>query len=152
MLTYRDVETFLSAGLQRLGYSDANPYTPGGPVKSMPVINPGPFSLPTLQKIGPQAIVFATVGNGAGMVLEQLFDQVFITIRVIGRQNDYDGTEALAYDIDRLLLALNGNGTIGSTPVLYVVRTGGAPQLTDRDASDRYSFQTTYITPAATGM
>lgn len=140
MLTYSDVEAFIKAGLTEAGISP------------MPLIDPGPFSIPGLQKKSPNAMVFATVGNGAGLTLEQLYDQVFITIRVLGRQNDYDSAEQLALALDKMFLAVNQPRMIGSTRVLYITRSGGAPQLVDYDASQRYSFQTTYITPAGTGL
>lgn len=150
-LTFADVETFLKVGLATKGYSETLPLV-GDDAKPMPLIDPGPFAIPTLRSRTPGPMIFATVGNGAGLTLEQTYDQVFVTVRVLGPQNDYASTERLAYDIDGLFLALNANGTIGSTRVLYVVRTGGAPQLVDLDDSDRYHFQTTYITPAATGL
>ena len=151
MLSYEDVRSFLSDGLAALGYANANPAGTGGP-RSMPRIDVGPFAIERLTKLTPGSLVFATVGNGAGLTLEQTYDQVFITIRAIGPQNDYDAAERLAYDIDRLFLAVNSNGMVGGTRVLFVNRTGGAPQLVDLDTSDRYHFQTTYITPATTGL
>lgn len=151
MLTYGDVRDFLTESLTALGYTDANPDT-NEPVRTLPVVNPGPATIESLQKITPQALVFANVGNGAGLMLEQTYDQVFITIDLLGPQNDFEAAERLALDIDGALLALNGNGYIGSTRVLYVARTGGRPQLIDFDSSNRYRFQTTYITPAATGL
>ena len=150
-LLYRDVESFLTAGLTAKGYVSTLPDV-GMDRQPMPLIDKGPFTIESLQHLSPGAMVFATVGNGAGMVVEQTYDQVFITVRVIGPQNNYDAAERLAYDVDGLFLALNSPGMIGETRVLYVVRTGGAPQLVDLDASDRYHFQTTYITPAATGL
>lgn len=150
MLTFNDVKTFLTNGLTALGRETLQPA--GAAPRTLPLFDPGPVSLTSLQKKSPGPIVFAEVGNGAGIVLENLYDQVFINIRVLGPQNDYDGAERLAYEIDRLFLSLDGNGTIGNTRVLYVARTGGAPQLIDFDESQRYHFQTTYITPAQTGL
>lgn len=150
MLTYEDVKTFLKAGLTAKGYGGKPPLGPNQ--ITMPRFDVGPVSLPQLQKLAPGAMVFATVGNGAGHILEQTYDQVFITVRVLGPQHNYDAAERLAYDVDKLFLAINSNGVIGSTKVLYVTRTGGAPQLIDYDATERYHFQTTYITPAETGL
>lgn len=153
MLAYRDVETFVSEGLAKLGYGSANPDT-GEQARTMPVINPGPGTIAALTKLTPGPLVFLTVGNGAGLELEQTYDQVFLTVRCLGQQNDYDFAERLAYDIDEMLLKITGtaDGTIGAARVLYVTRTGSAPQLTDFDASNRYHFQTTYIIPTATGL
>lgn len=159
-LVYADVETFLSGALKTDGYSDALPAQPQA--KPLPMFLPGPFSLSSLQDLSPGPIVFATVGNGAGLTLEQTYDQPFITIRSIGKQGDFDGSEAMALDIDRLLLAsFPGNGDLGRTEgpggragtrVLYVTRSGGAPQLIDYDSAERYHFQCTYIARSATGL
>lgn len=150
MLSFEDVKTFLLAGLETKGYTTRLPLTDGW--QTMPLIDPGPFAIASVQKTTPGALVFATVGNGAGLTLEHTYDQTFITVRVLGRQLDYNGAEGLAYDVDRLLLAVDSVSLIGDTRVLYVTRTGGPPELVDLDASDRYHFQCTYITPAATGL
>lgn len=148
-LSYADVKSFIQTGLTAKGYVSG---TPAGPVVStMPLIDPGPFSIASLQSLSPGPMVFATVGNGAGLVLEQTYDLVFVTIRSIGPQNDYSAAERLASDLDGLFLAINSNGLVGATRVLWVNRSGGAPQLIDYDAANRYHFQTTYITPASTG-
>lgn len=145
MLTYSDVQTFLTDGLTGLQYGVS-----GNP--EMPVLNPGPATLPALQKLSPGTIVFATVGNGAGLTLESTYDQVFLTIRTIGPQRDYAAAERMAHDVDRLLLLVASPRLLGSTRVLYVTRAGGGPQLIDYDSADRYHFQTTYVVPAMTGL
>lgn len=149
-LVYADVKAFLTDGLEALGYSSALPVDPDE--KPMPRIDVGPFSLAQLQDLSPGPMIFATVGNGGGLTDEQLFEQPFITIRSIGPQGDYDLAEGLALDIDRMFLALCGNGTVGDTKVLYVTRSGGGPQLIDYDSSNRYHFQTTYIARSETGL
>lgn len=150
MLLYHDVHAFLDDGLRALGYQDWNPNTLA-PVQTMPEISPGPF-LPPLDKLSPQAMVFATVGNGSGLELEQTYDGVFVVARVLGPQNDFESAERLALDIDTLLLRVNSPARIGSTRVLSVQRSGGRPQLVDYDDSNRYHFQTTYIARAASGL
>lgn len=150
MLTYGDVKQFLTDGLAA-NYETGNAAGQPGVPRTMPMLHPGPV-LPGLMKLTPGPLVFATVGNGAGMVVEQTYDQVFITVRSIGPQNDYDSSEKMAQDIDLLFLRINSPAMIGSTRVLYVTRTGGAPQLVDFDEANRYHFQTTYITPASTGL
>lgn len=148
MLSYSDVKTFLTDGLADLGYTDT---LPAG-LLTMPRFDPGPFSIQSILNAHPGPVLVATVGNGAGLTLEHTYDQVFITVRIAGPQNNYEGAERLAYDVDRLFLGVSSPATIGDTRVLYVVRTGGAPQLIDFDSAERYHFQTTYITPAATGL
>jgi len=137
MLTYSDVQTFLTARLTALGY---------GSTKPMPLLDPGPATLAKLQKKTPDAMVLSSVGNGVGLTTEGAYDRPFITTRVLGPQNDYAGAETLAQDLDRIWLAVT-NQAVGNTRVLYVTRNA-PPQLVDFDADDRYHFQTTYIAEA----
>lgn len=150
-LRFTDVQPFLLAGLTELGYGGENQPLTNPSVRTMPLIDPGPATAQALQKKSPGPIVFATPGFGAGLTLEQTYDQQFLTVRVLGQQNDYESAERLAWDLDRVLLAVQGSGTIGECRVLYVARTGGSPGLIDFDAASRHHFQTTYIIPAATG-
>lgn len=143
MLRYADVQTYVKTGLTDLGYGVGD-----GP--AMPAFNPGPATIQALWKKSPNSLLFLTVGNGAGQAKEGLYDRVFITARVIGRQREFDYTETLAYDVDKILLGIQSNTMMGNTLALYVTRTGGAPQLVDYDSSDRYHFQTVYITEAQT--
>lgn len=150
MLTYEDVKTFLHEGLAVKGYSEALPDV--GQPQSMPLFDVGPSSLSQLQTLSPGSMVFATVGNGAGLILEHSYDQVFVTLRSIGLPGDYNQAERLAYDLDVLMNQVDSPRLIGTTRVLWIVRTGGSPQLVDKDNGDRYHFQATYITPAMTGL
>lgn len=139
MLTYSDVETFVKAGLTSKGYGTA-----GHP--AMPYFDPGPVTIQALYKKSPNAMVFLTVGNGIGLAHEGLYDRPFITTRVIGPQSDYAAAEALAQDLDALLLAVETEA-VGSSRTLYVTRNA-PPQLVDFDNANRYHFQTTYIAEA----
>ena len=139
MLRYSDVYTYVNAGLTAKGYG-----AQGGP--EMPLIDPGPFTVARLQKRTPGPMLFLVVGNGVGVTQEAVFDRPFITVRAIGRQNDYDYAETLAHDVDAILLAAGGNTLVGATTALYITRTGGSPQLVDFDDGDRYHYQQTYIT------
>lgn len=137
-MRYADVLDFVTTGLAALGYGTA-----GHPL--MPAFNPGPPSLPKLQKsVSPGPIVFLTVGNGLGLSKEGLYDQPFIVVRVLGPQNDYTTAETTAYDLDNLLLPVE-NRLVGTARTLYITRNA-PPQLVDCDEADRYHFQTTYIT------
>lgn len=136
-----DVYTFVNEGLAAAGYGQA-----GQP--AMPMLDAGPSSVARLQQKSPGAMVFLTIGGGTGTTVEGLYDRPFITVRTVGPQNDYEAAERLAYDLDDLFLAVGGNAAIGSARALYMTRTGGAPQLIDFDAGERYHFQTTYITEA----
>lgn len=139
MMRYSDIESFVSTGLTQLGY---------GTTFGMPLIDAGPSSVAALQKLSPGPILFLSVGNGAGLAKEGLFDKPFIIARVIGVQGDFGYAEDLAYAVDELLLAVDSNTKIGTAPTLYITRTAGAPQLIDYDDAGRYHFQTTYIAEA----
>lgn len=136
-MRYSDIQPFVQAALTEKGYG-----TPGGP--AMPYFDPGPLVEKKLN-IVPGPILFLVVGNGIGLAHEDLFDIPFITVRVTGAQNDYGYAETLARDVDDILLTVGGSTTIGTLYTLFITRTGGAPQLIDFDAAERYSFQATYI-------
>jgi hypothetical protein len=139
-MRYSDIKSFTSDGLTALGY---NP---------LPVFNPGPPSAETLQKRSPNAMVFLTVGSGAGLESEQLFDRPFIIVRALSKQGDYDYGEKLADDIDKMFLKINSNAIIGTAKVLWISRTGAGPTVVERDSADRYHWQCVYITSTQTGL
>ena len=141
MLRYSDVYTHVTAALTAKGYGQQ-----GGP--AMPLLDPGPFTVAKTQQRSPGPMLFLVVGNGVGLTKEGLFDRPFLTVRVIGTQNDFDYAETLAQDVDAILLGVASNTTVGTAKVLYISRSGGPPQLVDFDAGDRYHYQTTYIVEA----
>lgn len=140
MLVYSDVASFVSDALEAL----VTYGTPDDP--TFPVIDPGP---PTPQKmmLGPGLLIFISVGAGAGFTNEQTYDRPTVRITSLGGTNDFAGAEQLALDIDKILTAVGGNATIGSTRVLYITRVG-SPSLLSFDASDRYAFSCSYIAEA----
>ena len=144
MLKYSDVETYVRAGLEAKGYGSANPDV-NEQARTMPLIDPGPFTIERLRTKSPHSMLFLTVGNGVGTTTEGLYDRVFVTVRAIGQQNNYAYAETLAHDVDGLLLDVVNGVTMGTSRTLYVARTGGYPSLVDFDAGDRYHFQATYI-------
>jgi hypothetical protein len=150
MLTYQQVADWLDARLDGLGYGTQQPDVDPA-LRTKPRLVHGPYS-ERVAKQSPGALVVVSVGGGAGLTLEHLYDQRFITIRAVGLPNQYDQAERLAYDLDGLLVGVNSPAVIGQTRVLYVARTGGAPELIDYDEADRYHFQATYLTPAMTGF
>lgn len=145
-MNFSDVETFVHDGYVALGY-DANSAT-------FPVLDPGPATDANLQKLSPGRVIFLTLGGGAGVTSEDLFDRPFITCRVIGDQGDYADAETLAQQLDHMFLAVNqvANRQIGTARVLYVARAGGGPVLLEKDSADRYHFTVTYITETGTGL
>lgn len=150
MIGYSHVEAFIRQSLIDIGYSTENPDI-SEPVRTMPPMLPGPITSELMQKRSPQAVLMIQVGNGVGLTTEGLYDKPFITVRTIGPQTKYADAERLAFDVDLILVPVSpppGPFSMGGARVLYVTRTGGAPQLVDFDTADRYHFQATYITEA----
>ena len=145
-MRFADVKSWAEGYLAALRDPDGQlvytPYTP--------MVLPGPASDAIVQKSSPNELVFLTLGGGAGMTTEGLFDQPFLSVRAIGRQNDFTGAENLAYFLDAGLLAFDSNGIIGNAPVLRVARSGGAPALLMMDDASRYHFTCSYIVETQT--
>lgn len=137
-MRYSEIRDFVNAGLTALGYGD-------NVTLEMPQFDPGPVTAPQLLAKYPGPVIFLTIGNGVGLTTEDLFDQPFFTVRVVGAQNDYDYAEKLALDVDNIMLAVGSNTVIGETLTLRISRTGGPPQLIDYDSGQRYHWQNTYI-------
>lgn len=144
MLTYSDVENWLSNSIEQAEIF------PSG--VALPTFSPGPYNASQLSSVSPQDIVFISVGGGAGLTTELLFDRPFISIRVVGRQNDFRSAEKLAHLVDLLFLGVDSNQKIGTTPVLSITRTGGGPQMLELDSADRYHYSCSYIAESQTGM
>lgn len=138
-MRYSDVQQFVAAQLTAVFEYGVNPSKP------LPVFSPGPAADQIVQKAGPNALVFLTVGGGSAQGTEGLFDKPFIAVRAIGKQMDYDSAECLASDVDAILLSVSGNSLVGNANVLYVVRSGGGPLLLQQDAANRYHFSCSYI-------
>lgn len=150
-LRYDDVRLHVTSALQARGYGNGNPLNPDVDevVRTMPVIDAGPWAVRTRWKVTPQGLLFLTLGNGLGPAKEGVFDRPFITVRAIGKQDNFEYAETLAYDVDDILFSLDHNHVWpAGGRTLSVTRTGGAPQLVDYDESNRYHFQATYIAEA----
>lgn len=145
MLKFSDVKTYVEPRLQAKGYSASNPFVDKVD-RTMPLIDPGPFTISRLTEKSPGPMLFLVVGNGMGPTTETLYDRPFITVRVLGKQGDYEYAENLAYDVDDILMSAVNGETLGTAHTLYVTRTGAPPQLVTLDKGDRYHYQTTYIT------
>lgn len=139
-MRYEDVRSFTEAGLTSKGYGKTGP--------AMPMFHPGPPTIAKLQNLSPGTMVFTTVGNGAGLMFEGLYERKFIVVRAIGPQGDYAAAESLALDIDGLYLPVE-SAKVGTARVLYITRNA-APQLVDLDDAERYHFQCTYIAETMT--
>lgn len=134
MLVFEDLRDWtwhqLSAGLQ---------YT------RKPVFDPGPWTDTSLQKIGPNELVFLDIGGGTSRTVEGVFRRVFLNVRVAGRQQSYDSARDLAYDIHRVFLAVDHNTTIGTAKILGITQAGGEPAVISKDTADRYHFNCSYV-------
>jgi len=136
MLAYIDVQTYIADQLTKLNYDP------------LPTFDPGPGADINVQDLVPGAMVILTIGAGAGMDSELLFDRPAVQVRVIGPQQDYAGAETLAQMIDKLMGDLGGataSRTINGKRILSIVRAGGAPTLLPQDDGDRYHFTCNYI-------
>lgn len=140
VLVYDDVRAYLADKLSSYGYSP------------LPDFEPGPSTVARLQKSTPGALVFVTVGDGAGLTSESVFDRVFIRIRSLSAQGDAVGGERLALAVDHALCSAGGNTAVGNARVLYITRAGGRPALSDYDNADRYHYTCTYITETPSGL
>lgn len=145
-MRYSDISAFVKQGYVDLGYDTAT--------VDFPLLDPGPPTDPGLQKLSAQRQVFLTLGGGAGLTTEALYDRIFLSTRVFGRQDDYADAENLAAQLDYMLLAATRSGpaTIGTARCLYITRTGGAPQLLLKDTADRYHLSCSYIIETGTGL
>lgn len=146
-MRFADLNTYVTAELTALGvYGDPDTDP------TFPVINPGPPTVPELAKLATDRIIFLSLGSGPGLTSELLFDRIFITARVIGRQDDYTDAETLAWDLDGMFTKIDSNAIVGTARVLYVTRTGGAPVLLEKDSASRYHFTCTYLTETESGL
>ena len=133
MLSYTDVQTFISNYLTNIGY------TP------LPVFDPGPgVTVDAIDK-APNQLVILTLTAGASLDAEQVFDRPAVQVRSIGPQLDYLNAETLAQDIDKAMVAVDQSQYINGKWVLSILRTAGAPQLLLKDDGDRYHFTCNYI-------
>jgi hypothetical protein len=140
-----DVVTYLKDFLTSVGYG-----TDSG--RKMPGFETGPPTDALLQKKWPNGLVFVTVGDGIGLEAEESIDNPFIRVRAIGAQNDPDGAERLAMDIDIGLNRVAGNQIVGTALVYSIRRTGGRPSLLEQDSANRYHWVSTYLAKTPSGI
>lgn len=103
------------------------------------LIHPGPDD-PEV----PTHFVLVTPSGGAGLTVEDLFDARGFQIKSVGRQNDYDSAESMAWDIDALIIGVDSSRMIGSTYVLSFTRSGGPPEPLYTDDANRTHFVCSY--------
>lgn len=108
--------------------------------------------LPTADLIsrGLDRMLILTTTPGPGFTVEQHISGNIVNVRCIGRQDDYDDAEALASDVDGLMLA-DRNVQVGSVGALYVTWAGGPPAPFMKDSSMRTHFGCSYVIPIDSG-
>lgn len=111
----------------------------------LPIIDPGPGSDNDALDLSPACLVLLTIGPGAGLSTEGVFDRPSVQARCVGEQSDYYSAEKLAFDVDAGFNAVSGSRSIGGRWFTSIVRSGGGPALLLRDDADRYHFTCTYI-------
>lgn len=130
---YRILEAYLATYLTGIGYDP------------LPVIDPGPGPNRDALDLSPASLVLLTIGPGAGLSSEGVFDRPSVQVRAIGEQNDYDSAEKLAFDCDTGLLLIDHSQSVGGRWFTSFNRFGGNPALLLKDDADRYHFTCSYI-------
>lgn len=132
MISYTDVEEYLSAWLTAADYNPLPVFAPGTDADAL--------------DIAPNQLVLVSVGSGPGLDTEGIFDRPNIQIRAAGNQQDYEDAEKLAYTLDQAMFALGGSTKLASGKwSLTVSRAGGGPALLLKDDGGRYHFTCNYI-------
>lgn len=137
-LPLASVELYLKARGLTAHYPDANVVRGLGDAEDIDAVGAG------------RGIVISP-GAGPGLQMDWAVDTRMVTLRIIGKQRDYDDGETFAGDVDRFMLA-DSNIIIGTTPALYIVRSGGGPTLIQVDKARRAHFSCSYIIPVASGL
>lgn len=133
MLTFSDIEAYLSGYLTSVGYDP------------LPVFDPGPGIDLDAQDINPDRLVLCSLSAGAGFDVEMIFDRPVVALRTVGMQTDYADAEKLAYDCDRGMTNIDHSQFVNGKWVLAITRVGGGPALLLKDNGDRYHFTCNYI-------
>ena len=113
----------------------------GAPVLMGPYVQPEPDKLCTITPV-----------PGPGYMLEAAADAGAFQARVRGGQNDQPGAEALAYQLDSLILGASFPAVIDGHVIIHVHRLGGTPSplAPNPDDAERYEYITVYIAIAGT--
>lgn len=108
--------------------------------------------LPTVDVLvrGLDRMIILTATPGPGFTVEQHISGNIVNVRCVGGQDDPDDAEALASDVDGLMLA-DGNVQMGSQDALYVTWAGGPPAPFMKDSSLRTHFGCSYVIPIDSG-
>lgn len=97
----------------------------------------------------PDQIVFITIAGGPGTINERVLDRLAFQVHCRGSQHRKldvpDPAEALAAQVDSLILAVVAPVYIGGVFVNDVDRLGSPPRFSGRDLAFRSSFTASYI-------
>ena len=137
-LTLADAITYSTAWLASLEYDP------------LPVVDGGPADSITL-KLSDDRLVLLTLGSGAGLDSEYMFDRPALQVYAVGAQGDQNDAEKLALDLDRGWLAAVRQ-FVGNTWVLSTVRAGGRPAKLLLDSADRSHYTCSYIIESEAGL
>lgn len=100
----------------------------------------------------PGKFVWVNSALGPGLATEWLTDVRGFEITVAGEQNDFASAEALAFAVDRVILGSGGSRMVGTTRVVNVTRSGGAPYPLTYDNADRTQFVCGYLHEVYSGL
>lgn len=96
--------------------------------------------------------------QGPGLVMESLFDVVAFQVQCRGAENNIEDAEAIALDLDNVILNAPDNFMIGSDLdgawCNEIGRTGGAPSMQSPlpDSRSRFIFVCTYYAKVSTSV
>lgn len=90
-------------------------------------------------------VVVVSRSPGAKSQFERAFDVAGFQVVTRGNQDDSASGEALAGQVDDLLLDTVCPVAIGDRRVIVIDRTGGPPTLVDRDTARRTVFACNYL-------
>lgn len=96
--------------------------------------------------------VVITLGGGPGLILEQTYDRVFVSVDCAGDQLDPESAYALSRDVDRAMLAVTSPRDVDGVRVLFVNRAGGAPVAVNVDDGDRLHLSCSYLWQVRSGV
>lgn len=105
----------------------------------------------------PNRVIVVSLGGGPGLSYEGLFDTVSFQIACRGAENYLGDAEAIALDVDDVLLNVEDNFNFGVEGFEVfcneIGRTGGAPSANSiPDSESRWTFTCNYYAQVSTGI
>lgn len=106
----------------------------------------------------PNRVVGIIPVQGPGLVMDGEFDVVAMQIQSRGAENNIDDAEAIAHEVDNVMIGTDPNFWIGNPShgvwCNRLGRTGGGPALLSPlpDPQSRFTFVTTYYAEVSTNI